>query len=75
MGTDVLMASFGDIYDEFTSALNEEDTEYDAGELRESLHSLSDMELDELYDILTDEDFDYEEFADWCEEHGVRYHG
>ena len=68
------MPSFGQVYGEITGMLNEHDAVYNPGDVKEGFGKLSDEELEELYDNLLDEDWTYDEFCDWCEDHGVKYH-
>lgn len=70
------MATDDQIYQAFRERVEEFDNEYDFNPdtLDKSIDHLSDMEKDELWDLLIDEDFDREEFAEWCEEHNIKYH-
>jgi hypothetical protein len=67
------MWEFNDVYGAFTEFLNDHNEPYEAGKVNDALDGLSDDELQELGDFL-DDNPTYDEFADWCEEHDIRYH-
>jgi hypothetical protein len=68
------MASFDNVYEDFTGYLADEKVEYQAEKVADALGDLSDDELAELDELLDDPELTYEDFCDWCEEHDIRYH-